>query len=194
MRPDPSVAARELRDAEPGDGFVPLFIERHPDLTWADARAIARARDELRRADGEAHIGYKLGWTSTAMRDALGIDQPNWGTLWDVHRLDGSLDLRRFRHPKIEPELVYVAGERLDGDATVDQVRATAAGWAVGLEVVDPRFVDFGFAWLDNIRDCIAFPKTQRATDLMTGAPGEVEAKQLRELGIRTVLPGRQTT
>ena len=40
------------------------------------------------------------------------------------------------------------------------------------------------FAGLDNIRDCIAFPKTQRATDLMTGAPGPVGAKQLKELGI----------
>ena len=41
------------------------------------------------------------------------------------------------------------------------------------------------FGGLDNIRDCIAFPKTQRATDLMTGAPGQVDAKQLRELGIK---------
>jgi aspartyl-tRNA synthetase len=41
------------------------------------------------------------------------------------------------------------------------------------------------FAGLDNIRDCIAFPKTQRAADLMTEAPGEVDARQLRELGIK---------
>jgi len=41
------------------------------------------------------------------------------------------------------------------------------------------------FGGLDSIRDCIAFPKTQRATDLMTCAPGEVDAKQLRELNIR---------
>jgi aspartyl-tRNA synthetase len=41
------------------------------------------------------------------------------------------------------------------------------------------------FGGLDNIRDCIAFPKTQKATDLMTGAPGGVEPKQLKELGIK---------
>jgi len=41
------------------------------------------------------------------------------------------------------------------------------------------------FGGLDSIRDAIAFPKTQRATDLMTGAPGQVDTKQLRELGVK---------
>lgn len=41
------------------------------------------------------------------------------------------------------------------------------------------------FAQLENIRDCIAFPKTQKAADLMTEAPGSVETKQLRELSIK---------
>jgi aspartyl-tRNA synthetase len=40
-------------------------------------------------------------------------------------------------------------------------------------------------AQLTNIRDCIAFPKTQRAADLMTGAPAPVDPKQLKELGLR---------
>ncbi len=52
-------------------------------------------------------------------------------------------------------------------------------GIALGID----RFVML-FGGLDNIRDCIAFPKTQRATDLMTDAPGRVDVRQLRELGI----------
>jgi aspartyl-tRNA synthetase len=43
------------------------------------------------------------------------------------------------------------------------------------------------FAGLDNIREVIAFPKTQKATDLMTEAPGEVDKTQLHELHLRTV-------
>lgn len=45
------------------------------------------------------------------------------------------------------------------------------------------------FGGLDNIRDCIAFPKTQKATDMMTEAPGVVEGKQLKELHIQVETP-----
>jgi len=50
------------------------------------------------------------------------------------------------------------------------------------------------FGRLNSIRDVIAFPKTQRASDLMTGAPGLVDTKQLTELGIRTVIPPKPAT
>ncbi len=45
------------------------------------------------------------------------------------------------------------------------------------------------FGGMDNIRDCIAFPKTQKATDMMTEAPGTVEKKQLKELHIQIETP-----
>ena len=49
------------------------------------------------------------------------------------------------------------------------------------------------FGGLDSIRDVIAFPKTQKASDLMTGAPAGVEPKQLAELGVRVVAPPKPT-
>lgn len=45
------------------------------------------------------------------------------------------------------------------------------------------------FGRLDSIRDVIAFPKTQKASDMMTGAPASVAPKQLTELGVRVVVP-----
>lgn len=56
------------------------------------------------------------------------------------------------------------------------------AGIALGID----RIVML-FGGMDNIRDCIAFPKTQKATDLMTGAPGAVDRQQLKELGVRVI-------
>jgi aspartyl-tRNA synthetase len=43
------------------------------------------------------------------------------------------------------------------------------------------------YSGLTNIRDCIAFPKTAKGTDLMTGAPGLVDPRQLKDLHIKTV-------
>ncbi|MBQ9812609.1 MAG: aspartate--tRNA ligase [Thermoguttaceae bacterium] len=56
-------------------------------------------------------------------------------------------------------------------------------GLALGLDRVVMLF-----AGIDNIRDCIAFPKTTKASDLMTGAPAEVAPKQLEELAIKTLV------
>lgn len=146
--------AAELRTAEFSGTAAGLPTARFPGLDWIGARRIAVERDQMRRADGDTQIGYKLGWTSAAMREALGIDRPNWGTLWRSQQLEGVLDLTRLRHPKAEPEIVFVAGRDMEGtDVTAHDVLSSAAGWAVGIEVVHPRFESFDFTWLDNTAD-----------------------------------------
>ena len=57
-------------------------------------------------------------------------------------------------------------------------------GIALGLD----RWVML-FCGNDNIRDVIAFPKTQKASDLLSGAPSEVDANQLRDLHIKVDVP-----
>jgi len=88
------------------------------------------------------------------MREALGIERPNWGTLWESQRIEHGLDLTLLRHAKVEPEIVYTAGAPLTGtDVTAGDVIEAAAGWALGIEVVHPRWASYDFTWLDNTAD-----------------------------------------
>ncbi len=147
-------AAAALWRAEQGGGAVELFSQRFPRFSWVDARAVARAVDRLRRDDGHRLIGYKLGWTSAVMREALGIDRPNWGTLWDYQLVGSDVDISQLRHPKVEPELVYRSGRELTGsDVDRGAVLEACSGWALGHEIVHPRYPDFTFTWLDNTAD-----------------------------------------
>lgn len=98
----------------------------------------------------------------------------------------------RIHDPKIQQrvfDLIGISEEEAEKRFSflLDALRYGApphGGIALGLD----RWVML-FAGGDNIRDVIAFPKTQKAGDLLSGAPGPVDAKQLRELHIKTDLP-----
>ena len=98
----------------------------------------------------------------------------------------------RIHDPKVQQQvfdLIGVSAEEAEQrfNFLLEALRYGApphGGIALGLD----RWVML-FAGGDNIRDVIAFPKTQKASDLMSGAPGPVDEKQLRELHVKTDLP-----
>lgn len=134
-----------------GRGIAPFSSSW--DLNAKDAWQVARARDARRRASGLRQSGYKLGWTSAAMRDALGISAPNYGSLWDYMAVQESVDLRRLIHPKAEPEFAFRADSLLEGPRMTEDDVLGSGVWAVAIEVVDPRWTSYSFTWADNTAD-----------------------------------------
>jgi 2-keto-4-pentenoate hydratase len=112
-------------------------------LRLDDAYAVQARLHQHRLARGEREVGWKLGYTSTAMREQMGIDEPNCGPLTDAMVLhSGDWLPPTLRHPRVEPEVAFVLGEA--GAVT----RAHAA-----LEIVDSTWRDYRFTLADNTAD-----------------------------------------
>ena len=147
--------AGRLDDARRTRTPTTRLTDDHPGLTEADAYAIADHGVALRVAAGERVVGAKMGFTSAAMRQAMGVDSPNYGWLTNPMVVsDGRVLLGELIHPKAEPEIAFVLGEDLEGAgvSAEDVLSATAYVMPV-IEVVDSRFVDFRFRALDNTAD-----------------------------------------
>ena len=150
---DISTAADRLERARSTLTGLPLFSRDPGGLSAEEAWAIAAEVDRRLIKRGRRRTGYKLGWTSAAMREALGIDAPNFGSLWDDMATAGTLDLSRLRHPKAEPEFAFLADRSLSGSQVGAADVQRVGRWAVALEVVDPRWESYDFSWLDNTAD-----------------------------------------
>jgi 2-oxo-3-hexenedioate decarboxylase len=176
---DVTSAADELHAARGERRTLATLTSRWPDLTEADAYAVQAAGVALREADGEHVVGGKLGFTSRAMREAMGVDSPNYGWLTDAMILHGGIaPAEMFIHPKVEPEVAFVLDADLAGDATVDDVLAATRYVAPCLEVVDSRWDEFRFLALDNIAD------NSSAGGFVLGTPHPVDGLDLRTLGV----------
>ena len=139
-------ARHERRTREPITDTVPL--------TLADAYAIQDALTARRLAAGERIVGWKLGYTSPAMRAQMGIDQPNFGPLTDAMILTtGATVGTALIHPRVEPEIGLRFGRPLHGDVTVDDVLDAVVEAFACLEVVDSVFRDYRFRLEDNTAD-----------------------------------------
>ncbi len=124
------------------------------DLTIDDAYAIQRAGTALRLERGEKLIGWKLGYTSLAMRAQMGIDQPNFGPLTDAMLVahDGDADPALIQ-PRAEPEIGLRFDRSLPADANLDDVLGAVGEAFACLEIVDSVYPDYRFRLEDNTAD-----------------------------------------
>ncbi|MEO7370239.1 MAG: fumarylacetoacetate hydrolase family protein [Ilumatobacteraceae bacterium] len=133
-------------------GFDPISSTVTFDLE--DAYAIQRAGTELRLARGERVVGWKLGYTSLAMRAQMGIDQPNFGPLTDVMLLASDQSVSPgLIQPRVEPEIGLRLARPLSGEVGVDDVLAAVGEAFACLEVVDSVYPDYRFKMEDNTAD-----------------------------------------
>lgn len=142
-------ALRERRVVAP-------LIERHPDLTIDDAYAISLGFLARRRADGERVVGKKIGVTSKAVQDMLGVHQPDFGFLTDWMQTGDVIDVdaKALIAPRAEAEIAFVLKDSLAGPGvTAGDVIAATDYIAPCFEIVDSRIRDWKIGIVDTVAD-----------------------------------------
>ena len=153
---DAPAKARALYDARRTRVPIPPFTDDDPSLGMADGYAIQRELIELLLADGDRIVGHKVGLTSKPMQKMVGVDSPDYGPVLasTIYRDGDTIPAGRFIAPKIEAEIVFVIGERLEGPGvTVTQAHAAIAGAVAAMEIVDSRIADWRIKLADTVAD-----------------------------------------
>ena len=144
MTPDEiEAAAMALFSAEITGRQMGLLSQAFPDMSLDDAYAIQRALVAKREETGRKITGWKIGLTSRAMQDALKIDTPDSGVLFDDMHFDSgaSIPQGRFIQPRVEAEIAFVMKSDLGGAAGRDEVLAATDYICPSLEILDTRIV-----------------------------------------------------
>ena len=153
---DAAAKARALYDARRTRIPIPPFTDDEPDLDMADGYAIQQELVPLLLAEGDRVVGHKVGVTSAAMQRMIGIDTPDHGPVLasTVYRDGDVVPLDRFIAPRIEAEIVFVLGERLEGPGVgPTDVHRAVAGVAAAMEIVDSRIADWRIKLADTVAD-----------------------------------------
>lgn len=121
----------------------------------AAAYAVQRLLTEAAIRDGRRVVGRKVGLTSPAVQRQLGVDQPDFGVLFeDMQHEDDPIDVDRLLQPKIEAEIAFVLAEDLDRPSlTTDAVSRATAFVSPALEIVDSRIDNWDISIVDTIAD-----------------------------------------
>ncbi|MFC5178690.1 2-keto-4-pentenoate hydratase [Nocardioides taihuensis] len=140
---------------------------RHPcppvrDLIGTDdlaaAYAVQRGLVERRLAAGARVVGRKIGATSKAVQDQLGVDQPDFGYLLDDMDVsdDDPVSMATLVQPRVEAEVAFVLARDVDlpeEELTVEAVRGCVEVALPALEIVDSRIADWDIGFTDTVAD-----------------------------------------
>lgn len=152
-RPDPTVIAQLLHEVRTQGATLESSQVAIGDL--AAAYEVQRALTSLRlRSKGTRVVGWKLGYTSEAMRRQMGIDGPNYGPLLTSMVVpDGAVLGSGLLQPRVEPEVLLVLGRDVDQSVDTDGALAACSGARVALEVVDSVWTGYRFDLEHNTAD-----------------------------------------
>lgn len=146
MSVDIDLIAKEVdqaaRNAEPLAGF-----SDSTPFSVAEAYQIQRASIQRRYDDGERMVGVKLGFTSRAKMQQMGVDSLIWGWLTDAMLLNdgGDAVLSNYIHPRAEPEVCFLVGKDIDRPLSQLETAQYLDAVAPAIEIIDSRYQNFKF-------------------------------------------------
>ncbi len=123
------------------------------------AYAIQTCWANMRLAGGDAIVGRKIGLTSLAIQQQLGVNEPDYGALWQssyYQAVEGQVEIpaKNFLQPRIEGEIAFLIGKPLDQPGVnPEQVLAATDACALGVEIVASRIADWRIKLVDTIAD-----------------------------------------
>lgn len=145
----------ELLDQATRTGTAVPQLSADAELDLAEAYRIQHAGILLREARGERVTGTKLGFTSKAKAEQMGVSDVIIGVLTDAMAVPdgGILDISRGVHPRVEPEVAFRVGREIDLADPAADLAAAVTHVAPALEIIDSRYRDFRFSLADVVAD-----------------------------------------
>jgi 2-keto-4-pentenoate hydratase len=125
-------------------------------LTSADAYRIQMINVGRRLAAGRRIVGGKVGLTSLAMQKMMGVNEPDFGHLFDDMILESGAECRvgELMLPRVEPEIAFVLSRALRGPGVTREAALEAAEYVTpALEIIDTRIRDWKITLADTIAD-----------------------------------------
>ena len=147
--------AKRIRDSYVDGPVEPLRDGLDP-VDAEGAYAVQEINTRFWQAQGRRIVGRKAGLTAEAVQRQLGVDQPDFGTLFDDMRIEegGILLPSRTIQPKAEAEIALVLASDLPSpDTSATQVAAAVASVHAAIEIVDSRIADWEITFADTVAD-----------------------------------------